>query len=69
MSLKRPNIHDLSFVAFTFGCGSACLIPALISEFFTRPVMQLNTANLLSVLYVAVFPSTSPISASIAACS
>jgi drug/metabolite transporter (DMT)-like permease len=58
MSLKRPNIHGLSFVAFTFGCGAACLIPLLIFEFFTRPVMQLNTANLLSLFYVAVFPST-----------
>src|SRR5216117_2775049 len=27
LSLKRPNIHGLSFVAFTFGAGAACLIP------------------------------------------
>jgi drug/metabolite transporter (DMT)-like permease len=58
MSLKRPNIHGLSFVAFTFGCGAACLVPALILELLTRPVMQLDTANLLSLFYVAVFPST-----------
>jgi drug/metabolite transporter (DMT)-like permease len=58
MSLRRPNIHSLSVVAFTFGCGAACLIPFLIFEFFTRPVMQLDTPNLLSLLYVAVFPST-----------
>jgi drug/metabolite transporter (DMT)-like permease len=58
MSFKRPAIHDLSFVAFTFGCGSACLIPALILELLWRPVMQLNTTNLLSLVYVAVFPST-----------
>ena len=25
LSLKRPDIHGLSFVAFTFGCGAACL--------------------------------------------
>src|SRR5262249_47569444 len=24
---KRPAMHSLSFVAFTFGCGAACLIP------------------------------------------
>jgi drug/metabolite transporter (DMT)-like permease len=58
MSLKRPNIHGLSFVAFTFGCGAACLIPLLIFELYTRPLMQLDTANLLSLFYVAVFPST-----------
>ena len=58
LSLKRPPIHGLSFVAFTFGCGALCLVPLLIVELFTRPVMQLNTANLLSLFYVAVFPST-----------
>ena len=58
LSLKRPNIHGLSFVAFTFGCGAACLIPFFIWELFSRPVMEINTANLLSLFYVAVFPST-----------
>ena len=32
LSLKRPAIHGLSFVAFTFGCGAACLIPLFIWE-------------------------------------
>ncbi len=58
MSSRRPPIHDLSFVAFTFGCGSAVLVPALIAELLWRPVMELNASNLLSVMYVAVFPST-----------
>src|SRR5438270_1884791 len=58
LTLKRPAIHGLSFVAFTFGCGAACLIPLLIVELFTRPLMALDVANLLSVFYVAVFPST-----------
>ena len=58
MSLKRPNIHGLSFGAFTFGCGAACLIPLWTFELFSRPPMQLDTANLLSLFYVAVFPST-----------
>jgi drug/metabolite transporter (DMT)-like permease len=58
LSLKRPNIHGLSFVGFTFGCGAAVLIPLLIWEMFTRPLMQLNTANLLTLFYIAVFPST-----------
>lgn len=58
MSLKRPAIHDLSFTAFTFACGSAVLVPPLIFELFWRPVMELNVSNLMSVIYVAVFPST-----------
>ena len=58
LSLKRPKIHGLSFVGFTFGCGAAALIPLLIWELFTRPLMQLNTANLLTLFYIAVFPST-----------
>jgi len=58
LSLKRPNIHGLSFVAFTFGAGAACLIPLFIWELFARPPMQIDTANLLSLAYVALFPST-----------
>jgi len=58
LTLKRPEIHGLSFAGFTFGCGAACLIPLLIWELFSRPVMQLDTANLLTLFYVAVFPST-----------
>jgi drug/metabolite transporter (DMT)-like permease len=58
LSVKRPQIHGLSFVAFTFACGSACLIPFLIWELFSRPVMQLDATNLLTLFYVAVFPST-----------
>src|SRR3984893_13129360 len=58
LSLKRPKIHGLSFVGFTFGAGAVCLLPLWIWELATRPVMQLDTANLLSLFYVAVFPST-----------
>ncbi|MGH6777981.1 MAG: DMT family transporter, partial [Bradyrhizobium sp.] len=58
LTLKRPAIHGLSFVAFTFGCGAACLIPLLIWELLSRPVMALNAANALTIVYVAVFPST-----------
>ena len=58
LSLKRPNVHGLSFVAFTFGAGAACLVPLLIWELFTRPLMVIDTANLLTLAYVALFPST-----------
>jgi drug/metabolite transporter (DMT)-like permease len=58
LTLKRPNIHGLSFVAFTFGVGAACLIPLFIWELVSRPLMQLDAANLASLVYIAVFPST-----------
>src|SRR5438552_14717906 len=58
LTLKRPQIHGLSFVGFTFGCGAACLIPLWIWELWSRPIMVLDTANLLTLFYVAVFPST-----------
>src|SRR5919197_575476 len=53
LSLKRPAIHGLSFVAFTFGAGAACLIPLFIWELFARPLMQIDTATLLTLAYVA----------------
>jgi len=58
LSLKRPQIHGLSMVAFTFGCGAASLIPLLVWELHARPVMVLDAKNLLSLLYVAIFTST-----------
>src|SRR6266700_4793877 len=58
LSSKRPAIHNLSFVGFTFGCGAACLVPLLVWELLSRPVMALDTTNLLTLFYVAVFPST-----------
>ena len=56
--MRRPALHSLSFVGFTFGCGAACLIPLFILELHTRPFMTIDAANVLSLLYVAVFPST-----------
>jgi drug/metabolite transporter (DMT)-like permease len=58
LQLKRPAIHGLSFAGFTFACGAACLVPLVIWELLSRPLMRLDTANLLSMFYVAVFPST-----------
>src|SRR6202171_4443857 len=45
LSLKRPRIHGLSFVGFTFGCGALSLVPLLIWELLTRPVMELDADN------------------------
>jgi len=57
LTLKRPAIHGLSFAAFTFGASTLFLVPLLLIELFTRPVMALDAQNLLSLAYVAVFPS------------
>src|ERR1700761_7078825 len=57
LTLKRPAIHPLSFAGFTFGAGAACLIPLLIWELMTRPLMALDAKNLFSIGYVALFPS------------
>jgi drug/metabolite transporter (DMT)-like permease len=57
LTLKRPAIHGLSFDAFTFGASTIFLIPLLVWELTTRPVMAFNAPNLLSLFYVSVFPS------------
>jgi drug/metabolite transporter (DMT)-like permease len=57
LTLKRPAIHGLSFAAFTFGAGAVFLIPLLVWELLTRPLMALDAQNLLTLFYVAVFPS------------
>src|SRR4051795_13745691 len=54
LTLKRPNIHGLSFVAFTFGVGAACLIPLLVGELVSRPPMRFDPPNVASLVYVAV---------------
>lgn len=58
MALKRPDIHSMSFLAFTFGCGAAVQIPLVIWEMKVRPLMQIDLPNLLALAYVMVFPST-----------
>jgi drug/metabolite transporter (DMT)-like permease len=57
LSAKRPAMHSLSFLAFTFGVGALCLIPAFVLELASRPVVQFTPQNLAVLAYVAVFPS------------
>jgi len=57
LTLKRPLIQQLSFLTFTFSCGALFLVPAFAWELLTRPPAEINTGNLLSLAYVAVFPS------------
>jgi drug/metabolite transporter (DMT)-like permease len=57
LTLKRPAIHGLSFATFTFGASTIFLIPLLVWELLSRPVMIVNAQNLLTLFYVSVFPS------------
>jgi drug/metabolite transporter (DMT)-like permease len=57
MSLKRPDIHSMSFLAFTFGCGAVVQIPFMIWEMMVRPTMQIDVPNMLALGYVVLFPS------------
>lgn len=57
LSVKRPKMHDLSFVGFTFGCGAFALIPLFIWEQMTRGGFALTTTNISALAYVAIFPS------------
>lgn len=54
---RRPAVHALSFLAATFGLGAAMLLPFWLWELSTGAVMRLDRTTLLSIGYVAVFPS------------
>lgn len=53
----RPAIHPLSFLASTFALGTMLLLPLYIGENLTGRLMQFNTVTVLSISYVAIFPS------------
>lgn len=54
---QRPVIHPLSFVAVTFIWGVGVLSPFYLWEHFSGRIMVFDTVTLLSVAYVAIFPS------------
>ena len=59
LTLKRPAIHALSFVAFTFGCRRGLPDSSVhLGTVRREPLMRIDTANVLTLFYVAVFPST-----------
>lgn len=57
LTLRRPAINSMSFLAFTFGCGTLMLIPMVAYELATRPLPTATPGNVLAVAYVAIFPS------------
>lgn len=54
---KRPALHPLSFLAITFIIGTTFLVPFYLWEHGSGRVMQFDTVTIISVLYVATFPS------------
>jgi drug/metabolite transporter (DMT)-like permease len=54
---RRPAVHPLSFLLYTFGLGILFLLPLYIWELAGSATMNLNHRVILSILYVAVFPS------------
>lgn len=58
MAARRPAIHPLSFLAFTCGCGALFIAPAVGWEMAHDQFMAVNTATVLVLVYVTIFPST-----------
>ncbi len=54
---KRPPIHPLSLLIFTFAWGVLMLLPLYIWELVVVGPFSVTLAALMSILYVAVFPS------------
>lgn len=54
---RRPQMHALSFLIYTFALGALGLLPLYLWELSYRPAFTLNFEVVASVLYVATFPS------------
>ena len=54
---QRPAIHALSFLIYTFGLGIIFLLPLYVWELSAGANLTLSYPVILSILYVALFPS------------
>jgi drug/metabolite transporter (DMT)-like permease len=54
---RRPAIHPMSFLFYTFGLGSLVLMPFYLLERSYRPMPAINLSVVGSVIFVAIFPS------------
>ena len=54
---RKPPMHLLSFLLFTFATGALGLLPLYLWELSYRPAFALNFNVVSSILYVAAFPS------------
>lgn len=53
---RRPAMHPISFLAFTFAWGTVFLVPLLVWEIATGHVMQVNVTTVSVLAYIVVFP-------------
>ena len=54
---RRPPMHPLSFLVYTFAMGAMGLLPFYIWELSCRGAFTLSAATALSISYLALFPS------------
>jgi drug/metabolite transporter (DMT)-like permease len=54
---KRPQIHPLSFIAFTMTIGGVMLLPAAVVEYVAGRRIDPTPAAFAVLVYVAIFPS------------
>ncbi|MBI5589154.1 MAG: EamA family transporter [Deltaproteobacteria bacterium] len=54
---KRPDMHAMSFLTVTFGAGALMLAPFYLWEACFREPVTFTRDVVLSIVYVAVFPS------------
>lgn len=54
---RRPAIHPLSFLIYTFCIGTLGLLPLYLWELTYSPAFELNLKVISSIVYVAMFPS------------
>lgn len=54
---KRPNIHPMSFLAYSFGIGGMGLLPFYLWEMSAVGTFPLTSDIIASIAYVAIFPS------------
>ena len=54
---KRPDIHPVSFLVYTFGLGVIGLLPLYVLELWALGPFALTPAVVGTIGYVAIFPS------------
>jgi drug/metabolite transporter (DMT)-like permease len=54
---RRPPMHPLSFLIYTFSMGALGLLPFYIWELSCRGAFSLNISTAFSLFYLALFPS------------
>lgn len=57
MLRRRPTLHPMSFIVFTFVTGTLMLLPLYIWETITVKAITFNGSTLLTIAYVSIFPS------------